>query len=73
MRFSYDSETDSLYVHLTEAPGADVVEVADDVVADLDEAGQIVGLDIQHASRFDLSTLDVSGLPSAAVTLRAAA
>ena len=72
MRFSYHADTDSLYVHLTETPGADAVEVSDDVVADLDADGRLVGLDIQHASRFDLSTLDVQGLPGVAVTLKAA-
>jgi uncharacterized protein YuzE len=52
MKFSYDRATDSLYVEFVDRPGADVVEVAPGVVADLDAAGEIVGLDIDHASRF---------------------
>ena len=52
MKLSYDRETDSLYVLFVDRPGADAVEVAPGVVADLDEAGEIVGLDIDHASRF---------------------
>lgn len=40
MRLSYHSATDSLYIHLTEKPGADVVEVSDDVVVDADEHGR---------------------------------
>lgn len=37
MRFSYYPDTDSLYIHLTEKLGADVVEVSDEVVLDVDE------------------------------------
>ncbi|MEO7087140.1 MAG: DUF2283 domain-containing protein [Gemmatimonadaceae bacterium] len=52
MKLSYDRETDSLYMLLVDRPGADVVEVAAGVVADVDEAGEIVGFDLDHASRF---------------------
>ena len=52
MKLSYDRATDSLYVLFVDRPGADAVEVAPGVVMDLDEAGEIVGLDIDHASRF---------------------
>lgn len=52
MKVSYDYETDSLYVLFTDRLGADAVEVAPGVVADLDDAGEIVGLDIDHASRY---------------------
>lgn len=67
MRLSYDRETDSLYIHLKDAPGADATEVADGVVLDFDAAGQLVGIDVQHASRVaDLSTLMVEHVPQAA-------
>ena len=52
MKISYDRETDSLYLLLVDRPGADAVEVAPGVVADLDEGGAIIGFDIDHASRF---------------------
>jgi uncharacterized protein YuzE len=52
MKLSYDRATDSLYVLFVDRPGADVVEVAPGVIVDLDAAGEIVGLDIDHASRF---------------------
>ena len=52
MKLSYDRETDSLYVLFIDRLGADVVEIAPGVVADLDAAGELVGLDIDHASRF---------------------
>ena len=64
MRLSYHPETDSLYIHLTEKPGVDVVEVSDNVVVDVDEKGVPVGLDIDaNASEIvDLSQLGVEGL-----------
>lgn len=64
MRLSYDSETDSLYVHFSERPGSSAREVADGVVIDVDERGIIVGMDIEDAStRIDLATLETDGLP----------
>lgn len=64
MRLSYHQETDSLYVHLTEKPGADVVEISDGVVVDVDAQGVPVGIDIDaDASKVvDLSRLEVEGL-----------
>ncbi len=64
MRLSYHPDTDSLYIHLTEKPGADVIEVSDDVAVDVDERGVPVGIDIDaNASKIvDLSRLEVEGL-----------
>jgi uncharacterized protein YuzE len=45
-------------------PGAEVREVADGLNVDLDDAGEVVGFDIDHASaRFDLTTLETVSLP----------
>lgn len=67
MRLSYDRDTDSLYIHLNERPGADAVEVSEGVVLDLDAEGRPVGIDVQHASRVaDLSRLLVEHVPLAA-------
>jgi uncharacterized protein YuzE len=64
MRFSYHSETDSLYIHLTEQPGADVHAVSDDIVLDMNADGELVGIEIQNASRhIDLSVLEIGSLP----------
>lgn len=51
MDFYYDKKTDSLYIGLSAKPSAESEEVADGLVVDYDEAGHIVGLDIQHASQ----------------------
>jgi uncharacterized protein YuzE len=64
MTVHYDPETDSLYIELSPTPGADSREIAPDVVVDLDAAGHVVGLDIQHASRYaELTRLEVHALP----------
>jgi uncharacterized protein YuzE len=71
MRFSYDSETDSLYIHLSERPGADAEEAAPGVVIDYDSDGRPVGIDIEHARDVvDLSRLDLSELPFENVVLK---
>jgi uncharacterized protein YuzE len=64
MRLSYHPDTDSLYIHLTEKPGADVVEVSDGVVVDVDQSGVPVGIDIDtNASKIvDLTHLEFEGL-----------
>lgn len=64
MRLSYYRATDSLYMLFVDRPGADAIEVAPGVVADVDESGEIVGLDIDHASRFvDEATLARRTIP----------
>jgi len=63
MKFNYDKETDSLYIDFIDGPGSDTVIVTDDIVADIDAQGRLVGLDIQHASKqSDLSNFIVDGL-----------
>ena len=64
MRLSYNQETESLYIHLTEEPGADVVEISDGVVIDVDAQGVPVGIDVDAGASkvVDLSRLEVEGL-----------
>lgn len=64
MKLHYYPETDSLYIELKPAPGAETREVADGLVVDLDDKGEVVGFDIDQASaRLDLSTLETVALP----------
>jgi uncharacterized protein YuzE len=49
MIIDYDAETDSLYITLVERLSVESCEIATDVIADYDEAGRLVGLDVQHA------------------------
>jgi uncharacterized protein YuzE len=64
MKLHYYPETDSLYIELRADPGVETREIAPGFVADLDGAGQVVGLDIDGASgKLDLSTLETVALP----------
>ena len=64
MKFHYYPETDSLYIDLSERVSADSREVAPGVVLDFDAEGQLVGIDIDHASKIvDLSRLEAKALP----------
>jgi uncharacterized protein YuzE len=64
MKLSYFPETDSLYIELADRPGADAEEIRPGIVVDLDEAGVIVGIDIERASQvLDLSRVVTSNLP----------
>ena len=56
MKLHYYPETDSLYIELKSAPGAEAREIVEGLVVDLDANGDVVGFDIDHASRkLDLS------------------
>jgi uncharacterized protein YuzE len=64
MKLNYYAETDSLYIDLSDRPSADSKEVAPGVVLDFDDAGILVGIDIDHASKLlDLSTLETDSIP----------
>jgi len=70
MKLQYYPETDSLYIDLNSRPSADSREIADGLVIDLDAEGNIVGIDIDHASqKLDLQTLETVSLPALATRL----
>jgi uncharacterized protein YuzE len=70
MKLHYYSETDSLYIELRDRPGADVREVGEGIVLDVDADGNPVGIDIDAASRrLDLTTLEVISLPSGTIPI----
>jgi len=65
MKLHYYPETDSLYIDLNSRPSADSREIADGLVADFDAEGNVVGIDIDHASqKLDLKTLETIALPA---------
>ncbi len=70
MKLHYYPETDSLYIDLNSRPSADSREIADGLVVDFDAQGNIVGIDIDHASeKLDLKTLEATSLPAVATKL----
>ncbi len=66
MKLHYYPETDSLYIELKSAPGIEAREIVDGLVVDFDANGDVVGFDIDHASRkLDLSKIETIALPPA--------
>lgn len=65
MKLNYYPETDSLYIDLAEKKSAESREVSDGVVLDYDADGNIVGIDIDNASKkLELKKLILSKLPA---------
>jgi len=65
MKLHYYPETDSLYIELKSAPGAETREIAEGLLVDFDAKGDVVGLDIDHASRkLDLTKIETIALPA---------
>ena len=74
MKFHCYPETDSLYIDLSERTSVDSQEVAPGVVSDFDEEGNLVGIDIDRASKIvNLSRLEAESLPITAVSLAGSA
>lgn len=65
MKLHYYPETDSLYIDLNSRPSAESREIANGLVIDFDAEGNIVGIDIDHASKkLDLQTLETVSVPT---------
>lgn len=64
MKFHYYAETDSLYIELSDKPSVDSQEMKPGIVLDLDEDGNLVGIDIDHASKkVNLTKLEIDSIP----------
>jgi uncharacterized protein YuzE len=64
MKLSYYADTDSLYIDLSSGKSVESREVSEGVVLDYDAQGNLVGLDIDHASRkLDLRELVTDHIP----------
>ncbi len=65
MKLNYYSDTDSLYIDLSERPSAESREISQGIVLDYDAEGNLVGIDIDYASRkVDLKKLTINKLPA---------
>jgi len=51
MKLSYYPETDSLYIDLADKVSAESREISEGVVLDYDADGNLVGIDIDNASK----------------------
>ena len=72
MKLNYHPETDSLYIDLSEQPSTESREISEGIVLDYDASGNLVGIDIDNASRkVQLKQLILSKLPSQVTTVAA--
>ena len=70
MKLNYYPDTDSLYIDLSEKPSAESTEISEGVVLDYDAAGNLVGIDIDNASRkVVLKELTLNKLPALVHTI----
>jgi uncharacterized protein YuzE len=72
MKLNYYPETDSLYIDLTEQPSTESREVSEGIVLDYDAKGNLVGIDIDNASKkLELKKLVLNKLPTDVQSLSA--
>ena len=65
MKLNYYRETDSLYIDLSSKTSVESKEVSEGVVLDFDADGNLVGIDIDNASRkLDLKEVILNKLPA---------
>ncbi len=65
MKLNYYPETDSLYIDLSEKTSVESREISEGVVLDYDAEGNLVGIDIDNASRkVQLKELILRKLPA---------
>ena len=72
MKLRYYPETDSLCIDLADRPSVKSKEVSGGIVLDYDADGNLVGIDIDNASKkLELNELVLSKLPSQTQTFSA--
>lgn len=65
MKLNYYADTDSLYIDLSSKTSNESREVSPGIVIDYDNNGEIVGIDIDNASKkLDLKDLTISHVPA---------
>ena len=72
MKLNYYKDTDSLYIDLSSKPSIESREVSDGIILDYDTEGNLVGIDIDNASRkIDLTEVILSKIPAEVEAVRA--
>ena len=65
MKLNYYPDTDSLYIDLSSKTSVDSREISPGIVLDYDSNGDLVGIDIDNASRkLDLKDIVISHIPA---------
>ncbi|WP_372743347.1 DUF2283 domain-containing protein [Neptunomonas sp.] len=63
MKMSYFEDTDTLYIEFKEDSVVETKDLDENTLLDLDAAGNIVAITVEHASkRTDVSQLTLSGI-----------
>ena len=67
LKIEYDREADALYIQLKEASVDDNIDIEEGVSADLDENGDLVGIEILGVSKKlslkDIVNINIENLP----------
>jgi uncharacterized protein YuzE len=72
MKLKYYPDTDSLYIDLSSKPSAESRVISEGVVLDYDAEGNLVGIDIDNASRkVDLKEITINTIPTESLTATA--
>jgi len=65
VKLNYYKDTDSLYIDLSSKPSAESKEISEGIILDYDAEGNVVGIDIDNASRkIDLKEVILSKIPA---------
>lgn len=65
MKLDYYEDTDSLYIDLSSKQGAETREISPGINLDYDDEGELVGIDIDNASKkLDLKDLTLNHIPA---------
>ena len=63
MKLKYYQDTDTLYIELQDAGVAESKDIDENTVLDMDDAGNILAITIEHASRrTDVQHLALTGI-----------
>jgi uncharacterized protein YuzE len=64
MKLNYYEETDSLYIDLLKGASAESTEISEGIVLDYDKDGNLVGIDIDNASKkLNLNEFSLNNIP----------
>ena len=65
MKLNYYPETDSLYIDLSSKPSAETREISPGINLDYDDQGDLVGIDIDNATKkIDIKELFLNHIPA---------
>lgn len=65
MKFNYDKDTDSLYIDFIDKPGVDSFEISPDFIVDVDEDGNVLGIEVLDVkNKIDLEQIVFNHIPN---------